>query len=100
MFVRKKKNRSGSTNVVVVDKHGGKFKELHIIGIGHDVAEIETLCAEGQKWIKKHIGMLELDFQGPTIKEQEVKADETVLNNIDSIVLNGVSLYWTKFMIQ
>ena len=28
MFVRKKKNRSGTTSVVVVDKHGGKFKEL------------------------------------------------------------------------
>ena len=33
MFVRKKKNRSGTTSVVVVDKHGGKFKELHTVGI-------------------------------------------------------------------
>ena len=96
MFVRKKKNRSGSTSVVVVDKHGGKFKELHTIGIGHDVAEIEALCAEGQKWIKNHIGMLELDFEGSTIKEQEVKAAETVLNNIDSILLNGAKLILDK----
>lgn len=41
MFVRKKKNRSGSTSVVVVDKHGGKFKELHTVGIGHEEHEIE-----------------------------------------------------------
>ena len=33
MFVRKKKNRSGTTSVVVVDKHGGKFKELCTIGM-------------------------------------------------------------------
>ena len=83
IFVHKKRNRSGSTSVVIVDKHGGKFKELHTISIGHDVAEIEALCAEGQKWIKNHNGMLELDFEGPTIKEQEVKSAETVLNNID-----------------
>ncbi len=44
MFVRKKKNRSGSTSVVVVDKHGGKFKELHTVGIGREEHEIEQLC--------------------------------------------------------
>ena len=74
----------------------GKFKELYTIGIGHDVAEIEALCAKGQKWIKNHIGMLELDFEGPAIKEQEVKAAETVLNNIDSILLNGAKLILDK----
>lgn len=36
MFVRRKKNRSGITGVVVVDKHGGKFKKLHIVGAASD----------------------------------------------------------------
>lgn len=38
MFVRKKKNRSGTTSIVVVDKHGGKFKELHTVedGLYHE----------------------------------------------------------------
>ncbi len=31
MFVRKKKSRSGTTSVVVVDKHGGKTSETQII---------------------------------------------------------------------
>lgn len=35
MFVRKKKNRSGTTSVVVVDKHSGKFKELHTAGVSN-----------------------------------------------------------------
>ena len=32
MFVRKKKNRSGTVSVVVADKSSGKFKELKTIG--------------------------------------------------------------------
>ena len=39
MFVRRKKNRSGSISIVVVDNHGGKFKELHIVGIAADESE-------------------------------------------------------------
>ena len=42
MFVRKKKNRSGTTSVVVVDKRGGKFKELSTIGIGHNDEELHS----------------------------------------------------------
>ncbi len=64
MFVRRKKNRSGSTSVVVSDKHGGKFKELHTIGIGLSEDEISALCEEGRQWIKNHLGIQELDFDG------------------------------------
>ena len=39
MFVRRKKNRSGTISIVVVDKHGGKFKEVHTIGIAADESE-------------------------------------------------------------
>ena len=68
MFIRKKKNRSGSTSVVVVDKSRKSFKELVTIGISSDNSEIELLCQEGQKWIKTHCG--NLDF---LIKLQENK---------------------------
>ncbi len=51
MFVRRKKNRSGTISVVVVAKHGGKFKELHTVGVSCDEAEIERLCLEGREWI-------------------------------------------------
>lgn len=39
MYVRRKKNRSGSISIVVVDNHGGKFKELHTVGIAADESE-------------------------------------------------------------
>ena len=83
MFVRKKKNRSGTTSVVVVDKHGGKFKELHTVGIGYDESEIERLCLQGQKWIKSHLGIMEIDFDEADPKELERKNAEAVLDNID-----------------
>lgn len=51
MFVRKKKNRSGSITVVVVDKCGTKFKEIHNLGTTSNADEVEQLLLAGKKWI-------------------------------------------------
>ena len=51
MFVRRKKNRSGSTSVVVADKSSGRFTELHVIGVGTTEDEIRKLVNEGKNWI-------------------------------------------------
>lgn len=96
MFVRKKKNRSGTTSIVVVDKHGGKFKELYTVGIAHNENEVDSLCAKGRQWIDDHLGQLAIDFEGHTMKEQEVKTAESMLSNIDSILLNGAKLIIDK----
>lgn len=96
MFVRRKKNRSGSISVVVVDKHGGKFKELHTVGIGNNEAEVAILCERGRVWIKEHLGIMELDFEGADKKELELAMAESVLGNIDSILLNGAKLILDK----
>lgn len=96
MFVRKKKNRSGTTSVVVVDKHGGKFKELHTAGVSCDDAEIDRLCLEGRQWIKSHLGIKELDFEGSGSKDREREAAEKILSNVDSILLNGAKLILDK----
>ena len=96
MFVRRKKNRSGTTSVVVVDKHGGKFKELHTIGVSCDEAEIDRLCLEGRQWIKSHPGIRELDFEGPEDQDRERAAAEEMLSNVDSIFLNGAKLILDK----
>lgn len=96
MFVRRKKNRSGSTSVVVVDKRGGRFKELHTVGIGQSEDEISMLCEIGHQWIKNHLGILELDFDGPEKKDREMEISQAVLDNIDSILLNGAKLIIDK----
>lgn len=96
MFVRRKKNRSGTTSVVVVDKHDGKFKELHTIGVSCNDEEIEHLCLEGRKWIKSHLGIQELDFEGSERRSRELEAAEAMLSNVDSILLNGAKLILDK----
>lgn len=91
MFIRKKKNRSGSTSVVVVDKSRKGFKELITIGVSSDNSEIELLCQEGQKWIETHCGYLDLFDQAE--KEQEEKqVIEYLLFNVDKILINGTQL--------
>lgn len=96
MFVRRKKNRSGTVSVVVVDKHGGKFKELHTVGMGGSADEVEDLCHQGRQWIKDHLGILELDFEGADRKSNEIEHVEAVLNNVDAILLNGAKLILDK----
>ena len=48
MFVQRKKNRSGSTSVVVADKSHGVFRELKVVGVGNTDEEIRALVREGK----------------------------------------------------
>ena len=43
MFVRKKRNRSGSVSVQIIDKSYGTYRVLKIIGSSRDDDEIERL---------------------------------------------------------
>ena len=52
MFIRKKKNRSGSTSVVVVDKSRRGFRGLVTIGVCSDNAEIESLWQQKEDRLK------------------------------------------------
>ena len=72
MFVRKKKNRSGSTSVIVVEKNSNKYKEHITIGISSDENEIEGLVEQGKEWIRKYQSRHspELDLYG---EETEAK---------------------------
>lgn len=96
MFVRKKKNRSGTVSVIVVDKHGGKFKELHTVGIGNSTEEVDDLCRKGRIWIKEHLGIQELDFEGSDRKAEEMQSAERFLGNVDAVLLNGAKLILDK----
>ena len=48
MFVRKKKNRTGTFSVVVVDKSRGRFKEIKNFGVVSSDSEADALCANAQ----------------------------------------------------
>ena len=91
MFLRKKKNRSGTTSVVVVDKSRGTFKEIVTIGVGKDSSDIKALCIQGKKWIDAHCGIPDI-FEHAANESEEKQVIEYLLSNVEKILLNGTQL--------
>ncbi|MDR1936924.1 MAG: IS1634 family transposase [Tannerellaceae bacterium] len=91
MFVRKKKNRSGSASVVVTDKRNGTFKEVKTIGVSSEESEIEKLYQQGKTWISSYLGERDM-FAEHTRKQEEKQVTERLLGNIENILLNGTQL--------
>ena len=46
MFIRKKRNQSGSSSVQIVDKSGGKYRVIHTVGASKNPVEIERLLKQ------------------------------------------------------
>ncbi|GHS91745.1 hypothetical protein FACS1894174_05130 [Bacteroidia bacterium] len=90
MYVRKKKNRSGTISVVVVSKTLGKYKEVKCLGTANTEDEAETLCNDAQKWIHAYAGQQELDFND--VKGREREETERVISNTDTVLINGTQL--------
>lgn len=62
MFVRQKKNTSGSVSVQIIQKSSGKFVVKESIGVSKDPKEIEGLIIRGKERIKELQGLMELDL--------------------------------------
>jgi transposase len=96
MFIRKRKNKSGSTTIVVVDKSNGRFTELHKIGASKEEFRILELISQGIEWIRVNTLLLqpELDLYGEEseAKLNETEAVERFLSNISNILINGTGL--------
>ena len=83
MLLRKKKNRSGTIIVVIVEKRLGKFKHIKTIGVSSDKEELERLHTKGREGILKHSGTADIfdDYQ----REVVVKLiTDQLLSNIVS----------------
>jgi transposase len=91
MFVRKKKNRSGTTSVVVVDKSGSQFRELKTIGVSSDEKQIAALYQQGKKWISVQCGERDM-FAAQAQEIEEKQVTDFFLNNIENVLLNGTQL--------
>lgn len=90
MYVRKKKNRSGTISVVVVSKSSGKYKEIKCFGIAISANDAESLCDNAHKWINTYAGQQELDFDDSKGRERE--ETERVISNMDAVLINGTQL--------
>ena len=97
MFIRKKKNRSGSTNIVVVEKRKGIYREIMSIGSSSDTYEIESFCHQAKQWISHHLGEQDVfEVHDRAIEEKQVT--EYLLSNIEKILLNEAQLILNKVL--
>lgn len=90
MFVRKKKNRSGTTTIVVVCKRHGKFEEVRNFGTAKADVDVAKLYSDAQRWLATNGGQQSIDFEN--LKGREIEETERFLGNIDSVLLNGTQL--------
>ena len=96
MFVRKKKYPSGNIGVIVVEKIGGKMKELATIGVAYNEDEVENLVHEAKEWIYRENSRRhpQLDLFGDEREACDREREEVrrVLSNVSNILLNGCDL--------
>lgn len=94
MFVRKKKNRSGTVSIIVADKSSGKFKELKTIGVSSDPEKIAQLEIKARQWINGYTGQQMLDFDESEKTLQEAKNTiariERTLQNTPQVILSAI----------
>ena len=93
MFVRKKKNRSGSVSVVVVDKSHGRFSEIRQFGVAHTEAEADALVSQARRWILRYGGQQQIDFDGEAV---------STASDVDSFVerIGGLSINGTYLLLS
>ena len=53
MFIKRKKNRSGTISVVVAEKNSGIYKELITIGIAKGPEDLDSLMSKAREWIDR-----------------------------------------------
>ena len=100
MFIKKKKNRSGTTSIVVAEKCHGKYLEHITIGVSSDTEKLHQLINEGKQWIanenKRRHPELDLFGEEQEKLKQEKSNIEDMISNISNILLNGVDLILDK----
>lgn len=89
MFVRKKKNTSGSISIQIIQKQNGKYKLIKTIGSSSNEQEIERLYRQAQELIPRLFNQITI-FDAPIIIP---RANE--LNN-DDIRVVGPELVFGK----
>lgn len=92
MFIRRKKNASGSTSILLLEKRSRKNVVLKIIGTSSDLVEIEHLY----KKALKEIGRLQLSITLPFDKAAELAFADSFTNCIERFSLVGPELLLGK----
>ncbi len=88
MFVRCKKNKSGSTSVQIIDKSTGKYILYQTVGSSNDSIEIEFLISKAKNIIKTLGGQSLIPFD----RDKELIFVDTFINSLDAMELVGPEL--------
>jgi hypothetical protein len=90
MFIRKKKNPTGTVTIQVVDKGCGTYRVVQNFGVASSEREQAQLLNQAKAWMDKQSGLIKLDLY----KEDEVV--EQVFNSIQSLKRAGLELVLGK----
>lgn len=92
MFIRRKKNASGSISVQIIQKIDGKNKVLKTIGSSKEFLEIEYLLQKA----RKELNELQKSSELPFFVKEEVEFVASFVDFIDSVKLVGPELLLGK----
>lgn len=92
MFIRQKKNKTGTISVQVIDKSSGKYKVIHSSGSSADTTVIAGLTEQAKHFIHKIKRQGEFDF----ILGDDARYYESVYENIEQVQLLGPELVLGK----
>lgn len=90
MYIRKRKNPSGSISVAAVVKRHGKSREVKIFGTADTDEEVSKLYAAAQHWLLTNGNQLPIDFED--VRGREREETMRVVDNMDAVLLNGTQL--------
>lgn len=93
MFIRKKKNKSGSISVQLIDKSSGKYVVTRSIGSGKSDNAIEELLNKAQEELLIFKKQTKLDF----VYEQDKEFLYNIENSFKSLSVAGPELILGKF---
>lgn len=96
MFIRRKKNSSGSISVQIIDKSSGKYKVVKTIGSSEDEKQIEQFLIKAQEELEAIERQLRLNFE----EDKEKDLVNTFFNSIDKFTLLGPELLLGKIFDQ
>jgi hypothetical protein len=85
MFIRRKKNSSGSISIQIIQKIDGKNKVLKTIGSSKEFLEIEYLLQKA----RKELNELQKSSELPFFVKEEVEFVASFVDFIDSVKLVG-----------
>lgn len=80
MFVRKKKNKSGSISIQIIDKSAGRYRVVKTIGSTKNPSRVEYLLRQAYSQLPQMIGQLSFDI----LTENDKKITQ-YMHNTDSL---------------